>query len=78
MKIGELNLHCGVCRLIEHCGEPWSDVCICMERRLENVDVDTFYKLLETSIKGDLQDRIDDAYERLIRYRRQESERNQM
>nr|WP_294490642.1 hypothetical protein [uncultured Anaerosporobacter sp.] len=34
MKIGELDQHCGNCMLIDLCGEPYSDVCLCCNEKL--------------------------------------------
>lgn len=65
MKIGQLDLHCGNCKIIDHCGEPYSDICICSESRFENVEEDTFLKLIETSTKKSKKARINDVYKRL-------------
>lgn len=62
MKIGKLNMHCGECELIEHCGEPYSDIAICCEKRFEDVHEEVLYKLLENSNKRDKKSRLDDAY----------------
>ena len=74
MKIGELNMHCGECSLIDHCDEPFSGIAICMEERLSDVDEDIFFRYLEETSKlpnrgtpKEKQAAIDDAYERLIR-----------
>lgn len=62
MKIGELDMKCGDCILIDHCGEPWSDVAICMEQRLKDIDEENFYKYLENALGKTKQDIIDNAY----------------
>ena len=73
MKIGELNMCCGECSLIDHCDEPFSEIAICMEERLSDIDEDIFFKYLETSklpnrdTQEEKQAAIDDAYERFIR-----------
>lgn len=67
MKIGELDMHCGECKIIEHCDEPYSDVCICDESRFENVEEDTFLKLVEISTRKSKKARIKDVYKRLNR-----------
>ncbi|AUN25429.1 hypothetical protein RSJ21_09265 [Clostridium botulinum] len=66
MKIGELGMHCGECTLIEHCGEPYSDVCICTESRFENIDETKFLKLIETSQRKSKKARINDVHKRLL------------
>lgn len=65
MKIGELKMHCGECDLIEHCGEPWSDIAICCEERFKEVDEDIFLQLIETSERKSKKARINDVYKRL-------------
>ncbi len=73
MKIGELNMHCGECSLIDHCDEPFSEIAICMEERLADVDEDIFFRYLETSklpnrdTPEEKQAVIDDVYEKFIR-----------
>jgi hypothetical protein len=65
MKIGELDMHCGNCKIIEHCGEPYSDIAICHEKRFENVEEDKFLELIETSKRKSKKARINDVYKRL-------------
>ena len=65
MKIGELNMHCGECKLIDNCGEPYSDICICTESRFENVEEDKFLHLMSDSKKKSKNARINDVYKRL-------------
>ncbi|EPS56417.1 hypothetical protein [Clostridium botulinum] len=67
MKIGELGMHCGECTLIEHCGEPYSDVCICTESRFENVEENTFLQLIETSQRKSKKARINDVHKKLLK-----------
>ncbi|ACQ53987.1 hypothetical protein EXN65_21020 [Clostridium botulinum] len=66
MKIGELGMHCGECILIEHCGEPWSDIAICCEERFKDVDKTKFLKLIETSQRKSKKARINDVHKRLL------------
>jgi len=37
MKLGELNMHCGECSIIEMCGEPYSNVSLCTREALEDM-----------------------------------------
>lgn len=66
-------MRCGECKLIDHCDEPFSEVAICAEKRLSDIDEDTFFIYLESSklpnrdTPEEKQAVIDDAYERLIR-----------
>jgi len=65
MKVGELNMHCGECRLIDHCGEPYSEIIICMANRFKDVEEEKLYELLETSTKKSKTARLNDAHRRL-------------
>ena len=65
MKIGELNMRCGECALIDHFGEPYSEICICDEKRFEEVYEETFLKLIESSTKKSKKARINDVYRKL-------------
>lgn len=37
MKIGELEQRCGNCMLVDLCGEPYSDVCLCCNEDLSEL-----------------------------------------
>lgn len=65
MKIGELDMHCGNCKIIDHCGEPWSDIAICCEHRFEDVSEDEFLQLIETYKRKSKKARINDVFKRL-------------
>lgn len=60
-------MHCGECNIIDYCGEPFSDICICGERRFEDIDEAEFIKLAETSKRKSKRAIINDAYKRLIK-----------
>ncbi|MBO0555755.1 hypothetical protein EXQ41_06785 [Clostridium botulinum] len=66
MKIGELDMQCGNCSIIEHCGEPYSDITICYEERFKDVDETKFLKLIETSQRKSKKARINDVHKRLL------------
>ena len=65
LKIGELNMQCGECKLIDHCDEPFSDIKICCEDRFKEVDENRFLQLIETSKRKSKKARINDVYKRL-------------
>ena len=47
MKLGELEQHCGNCKIIECCGEPWSDIMLCANLKFKDIeesDYMEFYK----------------------------------
>lgn len=47
MKLGELNMHCGECSIIEMCGEPHSTVSPCTREALEDMTEDEYGKLYD-------------------------------
>lgn len=47
MKIGELDQHCGKCKIVSLCGEPYSDVCLCCNEKLENMQEDEYIARVE-------------------------------
>lgn len=46
MKIGDLKQHCGNCRLIEFCGDPFY-YCLCMDERFKNVTDEKYNEIAE-------------------------------
>lgn len=44
MKLGELEQHCGNCEVIDLCGEPWSDIMLCANMRIEHVEEKDYLK----------------------------------
>lgn len=43
MRIGEIEKQkCGNCPLIDACGDPYENPCLCCEKRLENVNVSEY------------------------------------
>ena len=65
MKIGDLDMRCGECKLIDHCGEPFSEIAICSEDRFKDVEEIKFLQLIEISQKKSKKARINDVYKRL-------------
>lgn len=47
MRIGELDQHCGDCKIIHLCGEPYSDICLCGNPKLENMTEDEYIERVE-------------------------------
>lgn len=64
MKIGKLDQHCGECPLIDFCAEPFEELCLCTDSRLENVDTDT-YEQLAVTINGSNEEICEAVIERL-------------
>lgn len=65
MKIGNLNMHCGNCNLIDYCGEPYSDICICSESRFKNIDENKFLEIAKISKRKSKKAIINDTYKKL-------------
>jgi len=47
MKIGDLNQHCGECKIIDLCGEPYSDICLCCNCELEDMSEEDYLLRVE-------------------------------
>ena len=62
MKIGNLDMHCGDCKIIDYCDQPYSEICICGELRFKDVEEDRFIQLAETSKRKSKQAIINDVY----------------
>lgn len=48
MKIGELDMHCGNCQLINYCGDPF-EYAICCARVLKDMEESEYIRLVEQS-----------------------------
>lgn len=44
MKIGKLDQHCGNCTIIDYCAEPFSELCICGCKALEEMEEEDYIK----------------------------------
>lgn len=44
MKLMELDMHCGKCKVIDFCGEPYSNVCLCANEVLGNIEEEDYLK----------------------------------
>lgn len=45
MKLRELEMHCGECSLIELCGEPFEEICLCTNSNLKDMEEETYEQL---------------------------------
>lgn len=64
MKMHELDMHCGKCPIIEFCND-YADTPPCSQPRFDDVDVNRFLELADTSIYGEVNDIIEDIYKRV-------------
>lgn len=53
MKIGELDQHCGNCSIIEFCGEPFDEVCLCCNSTLEDLTEEEYLSRVDKVINSD-------------------------
>ncbi len=58
MKIGELNDHCGNCKLIDYCTEPYETPHLCVYEELENIDEETYKQIAENIAKEEIEDKL--------------------
>ena len=57
MKIGEIEKQaCGKCPIIEWCGEPYSELCLCTDVRLIDVKVEEYIHMADRSTLNSLSD----------------------
>lgn len=47
MKIGQLDQHCGNCKIIDYCAEPFSDLCLCTIAELAEMQESEYKKIAE-------------------------------
>lgn len=47
MKIGELEQHCGNCKIIQYCAEPFDELCLCGVEALQEMEETDYIKTAE-------------------------------
>lgn len=58
MKIGELNDHCGNCKLIDYCTEPYETPHLCAYEELENIDEETYKQIAKNITEEEIEDKL--------------------
>lgn len=58
MKIGELQDHCGNCKLIDYCTEPYETPHLCAYEELEDVEVKTYLKIAKSITEEEIADKL--------------------
>lgn len=48
MKIGELQDHCGNCKLVDYCTEPYETPHLCVYEDLEDVEEETYLEIAKS------------------------------
>ena len=66
MKIGELDQRCGNCKIISLCGEPYSDICLCCNPKLEDVTEEEYIEKVENIRKYQKQNWSNKTLENMI------------
>jgi hypothetical protein len=57
MKIGELDMHCGNCGVIDYCTEPYEAPGLCCIEGLEDVEEEEYIRLAESLTADELDDK---------------------
>lgn len=58
MKIGELQDHCGNCKIISYCTEPFETPHLCTYDELEDVEEETYLKIADNITEEEIEDKI--------------------
>lgn len=58
MKIGELQDHCGNCKIIDYCTEPFETPHLCIYDELEDVEEETYLKIADSVTKEEVEDKL--------------------
>lgn len=58
MKIGELQDHCGTCKLIDYCTEPYETPHLCAYEELENIDEEIYKQIAENITKEEIENKL--------------------
>lgn len=62
-KIGDFNMHCGECDVIDYCND-YEDTPPCAQPRFKEVGVNTFLEIVETC-SGEVNDLLEEVYLKL-------------
>ena len=58
MKIGELNEHCGNCKLIGFCAEPYETPELCAYEELSEIEQEEYKKIAESITEEEIMDKL--------------------
>lgn len=47
MRIGELDQHCGNCKILQYCAEPFDELCVCARAALEDMEEEEYIRTAE-------------------------------
>lgn len=58
-------MHCGNCKIIDYCAEPYNEICICCDTRFKNTTEKEFIECAESSNRISKKAIINDVYKKL-------------
>jgi len=58
MKIGELNEHCGNCKLTDFCTEPYETPQLCVYEELADVEEEEYKRIAESVTEEEIKDKL--------------------
>lgn len=58
MKIGELNEHCGNCKLIDFCTEPYETPQLCAYEELADVEQEEYKRIAESITEEEIENKL--------------------
>jgi len=58
MKIGELNEHCGCCKLIDFCTESYETPQLCVYEELADVEEEEYKRIAESVTEKEIKDKL--------------------
>lgn len=58
MKIGELNDHCGNCKIISYCTEPFETPHLCAYEELEDMDEEAYLQIAKSVTEEEIKDKL--------------------
>lgn len=58
MKIGELQDHCGNCKLIDYCTEAYETPHLCAYKELEDVEEERYKKIAESITEEEINNKL--------------------
>lgn len=58
MKIGELQDHCGNCKIISYCTEPFETPHLCIYDELEDIEEETYLKIADNITKEEIKNKL--------------------
>ncbi len=58
MKIGELNEHCGNCKLIDFCTEPYKTPQLCVYEELADVEQEEYKRIAESITEEEIENKL--------------------